>query len=306
MDVIALGELLVDFTDSGIDANGIRLFQQNPGGAPANVLVALAKLGRSAAFIGKVGDDMHGRFLRETLVKENIDIQGLRLDDSVFTTLAFVALNDKGERSFSFSRKPGADTCLSIDEIKLDLIKQARIFHFGSLSLTNEPSRGATLYAIQKAREYGLLISYDPNYRPLLWENEQAARIGMRLVLELEDIIKLSEEEIELVTGFANIEEASQFLFQQGVKAVAVTCGDKGAHLLTKKYSCFVQGYKSNCVDTTGAGDSFWGGILNQLLLLNKELEQINKEEWEECLRFGNAVASLCIEKRVQSLQCLH
>ena len=222
-DVVALGELLIDFTSSGRSDSGMRIFEQNPGGAPANVLCSLAKMGAKTAFIGKVGDDMHGAFLRETLNEMKVDTQGLMVDPASFTTLAFVELADNGERKFSFARKPGADTQLSQEELPIKLLVDTRIFHFGSLSLTDEPVRSATLQAIVCAKSSGAIISYDPNYRPLLWESRDLAINQMRRVIPFVDVIKISDEETELLTGVKSPEEASQKLLDSGIPCVVVT-----------------------------------------------------------------------------------
>ena len=195
-DIASFGELLIDFTFQGISPNGQRLFAQNPGGAPANVLVSAQRLGARCAFLGKVGNDMHGCFLKQTLEQEKIDTKGLILDDRYFTTLAFVNINENGERSFSFARKPGADTQMQQQDINLDILKDTRIFHVGSLSLTDEPSRATTFYAVKYAKENGSLISYDPNYRAALWENEEIAQIRMRSLIPYADVMKISDEEI--------------------------------------------------------------------------------------------------------------
>ena len=193
--ITALGELLIDFTEVGTSQNGQKMFERNPGGAPANVLVAARKLGATTAFIGKVGDDMHGAFLRDTLAGEGVDTTGLILDPNVFTTLAFVALDERGERAFSFARKPGADTCLNARELALGVIDATRVFHVGSLSLTNEPARGATLAALDRAREAGCALSYDPNYRSSLWASAQVAQLQMRSIVNRMDLMKISDEE---------------------------------------------------------------------------------------------------------------
>ena len=174
-DIAALGELLIDFTDSGVSPGGMRLFERNPGGAPANVLTAAARFGQRTAFLGKVGDDMHGQFLRQMLLDAGIDVSGLVLAEDVFTTLAFVVLNDRGERSFSFARKPGADTCLRPEELNAAVLDSTRVLHVGSLSLTDEPARSATFTAVERAKAAGAVISYDPNYRAALWPDEAAA-----------------------------------------------------------------------------------------------------------------------------------
>ncbi len=297
-DVVALGEILIDFTLCGKSEAGQRLFEQNPGGAPANVLTALSKFGRKTAFIGKVGKDMHGSFLKDVLVENGISTEGLVEDENAFTTLAFVALSDEGERSFSFARKPGADTCLTEAELKKELISASKVFHIGSLSLTAEPVKSTTLKALEIAKESACIISYDPNYRAPLWRCKEDAIREMRLVLPYVDVMKLSDEETELLTDIADPEEAAKKLLDQGVTLVAVTLGSDGALIASRDGCVHVPGYSAKMVDTTGAGDSFWGGFLHKLLESDKYLEEITLDEATEFTRFGNAVASLCVEKR--------
>lgn len=297
-DVTALGELLIDFTPSGKSEAGMRLFEQNPGGAPGNVLAALNKCGLKTAFLGKIGNDMHGQFLKETLEHAGICTDGLIIDNSVFTTLAFVALNDAGERSFSFARKPGADTMIRPEEVSEEILKDSRIFHVGSLSLTDEPARSATLYALKKAREFGCIISYDPNYRAALWSNTDAAIRGMREVLPFVNVMKMSDEETQLLTGIKEPADAAAYLVEQGIPLIAVTLGAEGAYVCTKEGGQTIPGFKSQVVDTTGAGDSFWGGFLYGLAKSGKKPSEITLEEAASFARFANALASLCVEKR--------
>lgn len=297
-DVTALGEILIDFTPCGQSEAGQRLFEQNPGGAPANVLTALSKFGRKTAFIGKVGKDMHGSFLKEVLVENGICTDGLVEDEDAFTTLAFVALSEAGERSFSFARKPGADTCLTEEELKKELIAESKVFHIGSLSLTAEPVKSTTFKALEVAKAAGCIISYDPNYRPPLWDTKEVAVREMRSVVPYVDVMKLSDEETALLTDIAEPEGAAKKLLAQGVKIVAVTLGADGALIATKDGCVHVAGFPAKMVDTTGAGDSFWGGFLHKLLESNKAVEEITLDEAAEFTRFGNAVASLCVEKR--------
>ena len=297
-DVTALGEILIDFTPCGKSAAGQRLFEQNPGGAPANVLTALSRCGKKTAFIGKIGKDMHGAFLKSVLEEKSICTDGLMEQEGAFTTLAFVALADNGERSFSFARKPGADTCLTAEELREDIIRESRVFHIGSLSLTAEPVRGATFKALEIARDSGCVISYDPNYRAPLWDSREAAIVGMRSVVPYVDVMKLSDEETELLTGEKDPERAAGILLDKGVSIAAVTLGADGALVCTREGSVRVPGYPAKLVDTTGAGDSFWGGFLNQLLDSGKKPEDVTLREAAEFADFGNAVASLCVEKR--------
>lgn len=296
-DITSLGELLIDFTPCGTSEAGRQLFEQNPGGAPANVLVAVSRLGQKAAFIGKVGEDMHGALLKKTLEENHVDTTGLMVDPNVFTTLAFVTLTD-GERNFSFARKPGADTQLRPDEVKLDILKQTSIFHFGSLSLTDEPARSATIFAVEHAKQYGALISYDPNYRAPLWRSREDAVREMRSVIPYVDIMKLSDEETELLTDHADPKEAAEALLGQGVKCVVVTLGKEGAMLVTDRFCVQAPAQTRKVVDTTGAGDSFWGGLLSRFARFHVRPEELTEEQAGEFLRYANIVAGLCVEKR--------
>lgn len=297
IDVTALGELLIDFTPCGRSEAGQNLFEQNPGGAPANVLTAVSRLGGSTAFMGKVGNDMHGKLLEKTLQDNGINTENLILDDGYFTTLAFVSL-ENGERSFSFARKPGADTQLRKEEIREDLLKESFIFHFGSLSLTDEPARSATIYAAQQAKAAGTVISYDPNYRAPLWKDEETAKEQMRSVIPLVDIMKISDEETSLLTDHADPEEAAKALIAQGVDCVVVTLGSEGALLCTKDLSVRVPSRAAEVVDTTGAGDSFWGGLLYCLSRDHVRPEELTAEQAESYLMYANTVAGLCVGKR--------
>ena len=220
------------------------------------------------------------------------------MDEKVFTTLAFVSLNEKGERTFSFARKPGADTCLTKEEVNLELIKKSKIFHFGSLSLTNNPSKEALLYALEKAKEMKKIISYDPNYRPLLWENRDIAVKEMRDVVKYADIIKISDEETELLTGYKEPEKAALKLIEQGISLVFITLGSEGSFLKTKDFQIRVKSKKCNVVDTTGAGDAFWGAILYKLSTRKNDVLQLTEKEGAEYLEFANIAAGICVEKR--------
>lgn len=275
----------------------MNLFEQNPGGAPANVLAALCNLGFQTAFIGKVGDDMHGALLKDTLDKAGIDTTGLIVDDSVFTTLAFVSLQN-GERNFSFARKPGADTQLRPEEVKEEIVKNTKIFHCGSLSLTDEPARSATFHAVKMAKEAGALISYDPNYRAPLWNSVEEAKEQMRSMIPYADIMKISDEETALLTDYSDPKEAAQALLDQGVACVVVTLGKDGALLKTAQVEIVEKGKERKVVDTTGAGDSFWGGILSRFAKDGISPAEITEEKAREYVRFANAVAGLCVEKR--------
>ena len=296
--VTALGEVLIDFTDAGTSASGQKLFERNPGGAPANVLVALKRLGHDVAFIGKVGEDMHGQFLRETLEAAGIDCSGLISDPGFFTTLAFVALDENGDRSFSFARKPGADTQLAPADLRKDLIESSKVFHVGSLSLTDEPARSATLEALECAKAAGCVLSYDPNYRASLWESAEAASEQMRSIAPMMDLIKISAEECPLMTGETDPELAAKALLAGGASVVCVTLDADGAFVATRDGSRIVKSFRVDAVDTTGAGDSFWGGFLAAFVESGLAPADIKLEDAAGFTRFGNAVASLCVRKR--------
>ena len=216
-DVVALGELLIDFTPAGTSEAGNVLFERNPGGAPANVLAAVTKLGGTGALIGKVGSDQFGFFLRDVLEKHGIDGRGLRFSHDVNTTLAFVQLNEHGDRSFSFYRKPGADTTLAPEDLDFGLIDSAKIFHFGSLSMTDEPARSATRTALEYARKKGKIITYDPNWRPVLWTSDEQAKENMLFGLQYADVLKISEEELMFLTGSGDIDAGSRRFLERGV-----------------------------------------------------------------------------------------
>ena len=205
-DITVFGEILIDFTSQGFNEDGQMLYARNPGGAPANVAVAAGRLGAHTAFLGKAGNDMHGKFLKSVLEEEKVDTSGLILDDQYFTTLAFVEVNENGERTFSFARKPGADTQIQKEEIEIDVLDKTSIFHIGSLSLTAQPARDTTLYAVKRAQKKGSIISYAPNYRASLWPDEKMARQQMRSLIPYVDLMKISDEETELLTDEKEVE----------------------------------------------------------------------------------------------------
>jgi len=298
IDVVALGELLIDFTPAGASAAGNALFERNPGGAPANVLAAVTRLGGTGAFIGKVGEDAFGHYLKTVLDGIGVDSRGLRFTKEADTTLAFVHLDAQGDRSFSFYRRPGADTMLRIQEVDTTLIDETRIFHFGSLSLTDEPARRATLATAASAKSKGALVSYDPNWRPPLWESEAAAKSGMLSGLPFADVLKVSEVELEFLTGEKDLEVGSRRLFTGDVKLVLVTLGPKGCYFRCAKGTGLVPTYDVRVVDTTGAGDAFLGGLLVRLARTGRKFADLSLEEIEEIVDFANAVGSLCTTKR--------
>lgn len=296
-DVLAFGEILVDFTFNGFNDAGMRLFSQNPGGAPANVAVAVGRLGLQSAFAGKVGADMHGNFLKNVLEKEGVDASGLIFDKDHFTTLAFVSLDEKGERTFSFARKPGADTAITPPEFPLDLLCCSKIFHVGSLSLTDSPARETTFSALKQAKSAGVLVSYDPNYRENLWENRETAKDLIRQVLPFTDLLKVSREELHLLSDFSQEDKIIESLFNCDIKLIAVTDGDKGSTVYTRQSVMWEPCFDCQVKDTTGAGDSFWGAFLYKFIEGGLSFDKLTPEKIKEYLRFANAAASLCVEK---------
>jgi fructokinase len=307
-DVVALGELLIDFTPAGISEGGNLRFEENPGGAPANVLASLAKLGKKCAFIGMVGNDRFGKFLKDALQQNGVAVTGIKISKTVNTTLAFVHLEPDGDRSFSFYRNPGADMMLTSKDIDYELIKQARIFHFGSISMTDEPSRSATLIAARIAKANGLIVSYDPNYRPSLWTGKEQAIAMMKTGLELADIVKVSEEELELLTGTADLSKGSAILYEMGNCVVLVTLGSKGCFYRYPGGIGQLPTYEVNTIDTTGAGDAFLGGILYWFSCLTlTEIQKLNQNEFQDIIRFANATGALTTTKKgaIPALPCL-
>lgn len=297
-DLVALGESLIDFTPSGTNEQGMQMFSRNPGGAPANVLAMFAKLGGNTAFIGKVGDDGFGRFLTRNMADAGIDTRGVRVDKTVPTTLAFVQLDEHGDRSFSFYRNPGADIMLAKEEVPDDLVKNCRIFHFGSVSLTEEPCRTATIEAAKAARSAGAILSYDPNYRPLLWHDEVTAKREMQDAMQLANLVKVSEEEMCLLTGKTDLEAGAAELEAMGPAVVLVTLGPDGAYFHTRRANGLVPTYAVKAVDTNGAGDAFLGALLWKLA--QKPFEMVQKmvqEEWKQAVEFANAAGSLTTTK---------
>lgn len=295
-DVTALGEMLIDFTMQGRNEQGQRIFAQNAGGAPANVMAAMAKLGARTAFIGKAGNDMHGKFLKETLDNCGIDSTGFILSDDYFTTLAFVDVKENGEREFSFARNHGADKMLSIKDLSLETISNSHILHIGSISLTAEPCRSATMCAVREAKRVNCVISYDPNYRASLWSGEPEAVSQMRSMLKYSDLVKISEEETELMTDEFDYEKAAEALLRQGVKIAVITLGKLGAYVRTSDGGQIVKGFRNKALDATGAGDAFWGGFLYQFCRCGKLPDEVSVSEAASFADFGNAVASVCVE----------
>jgi fructokinase len=298
-DITALGEVLIDFTPSGFSENGGILFEQNPGGAPANVLAVLSKFQKRTRFIGKVGNDQFGIFLKNTLKQINVDTSGLVTSVHTNTTLAFVHLDQTGDRTFSFYRDPGADTTLEVEEVNFDTIRDSRIFHFGSVSMTHNPSAATTLAAISFAKENGVLISFDPNLRESLWGNLDHAKEMMCKGLQLSDVVKISEEELVFLTGLSDLEKGSKMISENyQVPLLFITLGGNGCFFRHGETIGLVPGYEVNVKDTTGAGDGFLGGVLYKVLEKNCKIDQLLKEELTEIASFANAVGALATTKR--------
>lgn len=291
-DITAVGEILIDLTQSGLNEQGIPVFAANPGGAPANLAVAAARLGASSAFIGKVGTDSFGTFLRNTLMENRVDVSGMVTDPHSRTTLAVVALDKTGERTFSFYRDPSADVNLRAEEISEDQLKHTKFLHFGSVSLTTDPARTATLYAARTAKAHGAIISYDPNYRASLWSDERTAIDRMLEPLPMVDVLKVSDEELPLLTGTEDLEAGSRILADMGITMVLVTLGAKGAYYRFGGHTGHIPGVKVTVGDTNGAGDTFFGAALAQLSKFAK-LEDVTVAQLEQIITVANRAAAL-------------
>ena len=295
-DVIALGELLIDFASRSVDEAGYPTMAANPGGAPGNFLAALNAYGAKTGFLGKVGDDAFGHLLLGTLAKAGIETRGIVVDPDVFTTLAFVTFDEKGDRSFSFARKPGADTQLRWEEVDKSMIDEAKVFHFGTLSLTDEPVRTTTQKAVAYAKEQGKLITYDPNLRKPLWKTEEEAKEQILWGLRQADVVKISDEEVEFLWNCTPEEGADKLLNEYGVSLAMVTLGPKGCYLKTASAICDAPGPKVSPIDTTGAGDIFGGSAVSRLLELNKPVADLTAEDLAYIGCFAATAASLSTE----------
>ena len=298
MDVVALGELLIDFTCVSKDSDGYPTMAAHPGGAPANFLAALAKFGAKTALLGKVGDDALGRLLVQTLNSADIESKGIIVAADVFTTLAFVTLDETGDREFSFARKPGADTCITFEELDLSLIDEAKVFHFGTLSLTDEPARTTTQKAVAYAKEKGKMITYDPNLRKPLWKSMEEAKAQILWGLGQADVVKISDEEVEFLFGLGVQEGAQYILANYGVKLVFVTCGADGCffqNAVAKGHVPSLSGIQ--VMDTTGAGDIFGGSAVWKILQYNKAPETLTESELMDIVSFACTSAGLSTTK---------
>ena len=300
MSIVCFGELLIDFValESGVTVGEASGFVKAPGGAPANVAVAARRLGTASAFLGQVGDDPFGHYLEGVLRAEGVDTRGLRFSEAARTALAFVSLRDDGERSFVFYRHPSADMLMTPADVAFDVLDSApksglagkRIFHYGSITLIGEPSRSATLAAVQGARQRGYLISYDPNLRMSLWPDAASARAGMLAGLEFAQIVKVSEEELEFLTGGDQVGP----LWRDDLQAIIVTRGAVGASVYTRTTEASAPGFPVQAVDTTGAGDSFVAGVLTGMLDYGADYPM----HLPEIIRFANAVGALTTTRK--------
>lgn len=297
IDVVALGELLIDFAALSTDGSGYPTMKANPGGAPGNFLAALNAYGAKTAFLGKVGNDTFGRLLLGTMKGAGIETRGIVVDDTVFTTLAFVTFDDSGDRSFSFARKPGADTQLGWQEIDVSLIDEAKVFHFGTLSLTDEPIRTTTQRAVAYAKARGKLITFDPNLRKPLWKSEDEAREQILWGLQQADVVKISDEEVEFIWNCSPEEGTRRLLGECGVSLAMITLGPKGCYLCNANGCVSASSPKVSCVDTTGAGDIFGGSAVARLLELDKKPEALQEAELAYIARYAAAAASFSTEK---------
>ncbi len=296
-DVTAMGELLIDFTMNGQSEQGNNMFEACPGGAPCNVLAMLNKLGRKTAFVGKVGQDQFGRLLKETIADSGIETRGLAMDEDIRTTLVFVHTFPDGDREFSFYRNPGADMMLSEDEVDYDLIRQSKVFHFGTLSMTDEPVKTATKKALEAAREAGCLITFDPNLREPLWKSLDDAKEAMEYGFQYCDMLKISDNEIQFISGKEDYDEGIRYLQEKyHIPVIFLTMGKDGSRAYFKDIRVERAGFPVKAVETTGAGDTFCGCAINGLLKYG--LEGLTEETLGELLTYANAGAALITLKK--------
>lgn len=296
-DVVALGELLIDFAMSGQSEQGNNMFEACPGGAPCNVLAMLNKLGKKTAFLGKVGNDQFGKLLKSTIEEIGIDTKGLLMDEEVRTTLAFVHTFADGDRDFSFYRNPGADMMLSEEEVDMEMIRDARVFHLGTLSMTDEPARTATKKALNTAKEAGCLISFDPNLRPPLWKSLDTAKEMMEYGFGYCDILKISDNEIQFVSGKEDYDEGIQYLQEKyNIPLIFLTLGKDGSRAYYIGIRVEKEGFQVDTIETTGAGDSFCGSAISKVL--DKGIDNLTESDLEDILTFANAAAAIVTTKK--------
>ena len=298
-DVVALGELLIDFTENGASEQGNPVFEANPGGAPCNVLAMLRKLDKTCAFIGKVGNDMFGHQLKAVAEAAGIDMSALLTDDVVHTTLAFVKTDAYGDRDFSFYRNPGADMMLTRDELPMDMLGDTRVFHFGTLSMTHETVRQATKTAVQTAKQSGAVISFDPNLREPLWESLVDAKAQMLWGLGQSEVVKIADNEIEFLTGTTDFDKGATLLRDRfpNIRLLNVTAGANGSYAYYEDKKVFVPSFLlGGTIETTGAGDTFCASVLN--FVLERGLNDLTRDDLKDMLRFANAAAYLVTTRK--------
>lgn len=296
-DVIALGELLIDFTMNGKSDQGNQMFEACPGGAPCNVLAMLNKLGKKTAFIGKVGKDQFGLLLKNTLEQAGINTEHLYMDPEIHTTLALVHTLENGDRDFSFYRNPGADMMLTEDEVDEEFLKKGKIFHFGTLSMTHEGIRKATKKALKIAKEAGVLISFDPNLRPPLWDDLENAKKQIRYGLGYCDILKISDNEIQFISGIEDYDEGIKWLQEQyHIPLILLTLGSEGSRAYYNGMRVECKGFVCDTIETTGAGDTFCGSSLNYIT--DHGLDDLKENDLKEMLTFANAAAALITTRK--------
>lgn len=298
LKICFIGEVLIDFTPSGISENGNTLFERNPGGGPANASVAASVLGAPAYFLGMAGYDEFGKFLKKTLEDKKVNTKGFVFSKTVNTTLAFVQLDETGNRSFSFYRNPGADMMLSERDINYEIIDECDILHFSSVSMSKGNSREATQKAVDYAKSKGKLISFDPNLRELLWDNLEEAHEVISSVIGNADILKISGEELEFITGKKDIEEATEILFRRGIPLIFSTLGSKGCYYRHICGSERLETYNTKVIDTTGSGDAFIGAVLYKISKLGADIENLTKKDIHEIADFSNAAGSQAATKK--------
>ena len=296
-DVVALGELLIDFAMSGQSEQENHMFEACPGGAPCNVLAMLNKLGKKTAFIGKVGNDQFGKLLKSTIEEIGIDAKGLLMDEDVHTTLAFVHTFPDGDRDFSFYRNPGADMMLSAYEVDMNIIRDTKVFHFGTLSMTDEPVRTATKKSLDMAKKAGCLISFDPNLRSPLWKSLDIAKEMMEYGFEYCDILKISDNEIQFVSGKEDYDEGIQYLQERyNIPLIFLTLGKDGSRAYYKGMRVEADGFEVNTIETTGAGDTFCGCVIHGVL--ERGIDNLTEADLVEILTFANAAAAIVTTRK--------
>lgn len=299
MKICSFGETLIDFTPLGVSDQGNLIFERNPGGAPANLAVAAVRQGVQASFIGKVGDDIFGRFLIDCLNDNAVDTRYMIFNERYKTTLAFVQLDEKGERSFCFYRNPGADTMIESREIDYQAIDECDLFHFGSVSMTHNPARTTTFELANYARSQGKLISYDPNLRIMLWNTPQEARHEILKGMEYCDILKIADNELEFLFGNLPLEEAARKLaVQYSIPLILITEGSQGSHALFHDFMVTAPSFSVDVVDTTGAGDGFFGSFLASFLKSGKSLNELSGDDVYQMLRLANASGALAVTRK--------